>query len=209
MPAPLPTVLGSLPISAGHLRVMRYLLENVGLDSMKYDAGTNILDKPSFRDRITAVDRASKAGFPEAIELLHSFGCCIEPRRLNQQTPAHGAAMWGNVECLRKLHELGADVLSPLDTHGKAPLDYAMYYRHMACEDYLRAIGGAGYLTEHERAAAAAATRKLAASIQIQAGLRGRSARALVRNALTARRQVKPAEINLSQMDVSHLAAAE
>ena len=108
-----------LDFAAGksHMRIMRYLLER--------DYAKTVVNKASFRERITATDRACKAGFVDALDLLHEFGADIECKRLNLQVPAHGAAVWGHTPVLQRLHELGADVLTPVDDIGKAPLDCA------------------------------------------------------------------------------------
>jgi hypothetical protein len=55
------------------------------------------------------------------------------------------------VDVLKKLVELGAEVLSPTDDKRMAPLDYAAYFRQTGCVDYLRGLGGKGYTTEYER----------------------------------------------------------
>ena len=39
--------------------------------------------------------------------------------RLNRQVPAHGAALMGHAPVLKRLHELGADVVNAYDVDGK------------------------------------------------------------------------------------------
>lgn len=130
----------------GHVRTMRYLLEHGPKD---------IVNKPSFRERITAVDRACKSGFVDALCLLHEHGADIECRRLNGQVPAHSAAIHGHLDVLKKLADLGADVLTPVDERNQAPLDHAAYFCHQASVDYLRGLGGGPqYRSAYERARA-------------------------------------------------------
>ena len=45
-----------------------------------------------------------------------------------------------------------ADVLSPVDDRDMAPLDYALYFRQIPCADFLRSLGGEGYLSKKETA---------------------------------------------------------
>jgi len=152
----------------GHMRVMRYVLEHSEKD---------FVNKPSFRERITAVDRACKSGFVDALNCLHEHGANLECRRLNGQTPAHGAAILGQLDILKRLHELGADVLSPVDDRIMAPLDYALYFRQIPCADYLRSVGGEGYLSKRETAEAEFVGAKLLKLINIQSMARGGAAR--------------------------------
>lgn len=160
-----------LDFAAGkrHLRVMKYLLDH---------GEKNFVNKPSFRERITAVDRACKAGFVDGLNLLHEHGASLVCRRLNGQTPAHGAAMMGHIEVLKRLHELGADVLTPVDDQSMAPLDYALYYRQMPSVEFLRSLGGGeNYMSLKETAAAEMAAAKLLKLAKIQALAKGGVAR--------------------------------
>jgi hypothetical protein len=116
----------------GHVRIVRYLFE-IGL-------GESVRDKPSFRERITAIDRACKAGFVDVLDILVERGATLTPRRLNRQTPAHGAAMMGHTHVLQRLHALGADLLGVCDASGRAPIDYASYFHHKDALDYLRSL---------------------------------------------------------------------
>lgn len=165
----------------GHMRVMRYVLEH---------SETDYVNKPSFRERITAVDRACKSGFIDALNCLHEHGANLECRRLNGQTPAHGAAILGQLAILKRLHALGADVLTPVDDHLLAPLDYALYFRQIPCADYLRSLGGEGYLSKKELAEAEFVGAKLLKLISIQSLARGGAAR----KQMLAIRQTKYAE---------------
>tara|TARA_B100000787_G_scaffold150682_1_gene123371 strand:+ start:546 stop:698 length:153 start_codon:yes stop_codon:yes gene_type:complete len=45
-------------------------------------------------------------------------------------------------------------VLSPVDDRDMAPLDYALYFRQIPCADFLRSLGGEGYLSKKETAEA-------------------------------------------------------
>ena len=101
----------------------------------------DVIDKPSFRERITAVDRGCKAGFVEVLDMLVERGVKLSPMRLNRQVPAHGAAIQGHTHVLRRLHELGADLVNAYDVNGKSPLDYAKYFCHKEASEFLRSIG--------------------------------------------------------------------
>ena len=146
------------------------------------------------------------------------------------QTPAHGAAILGQLDILKRLHELGADVLTPVDDRlmvrvrvrvrvrvslpnpnpnpnpnptptpnpnpntnpnpNQAPLDYALYFRQIPCADYLRSLGGEGYLSKKELAEAEFVGAKLLKLISIQSLARGGA----VRKQVLAIRQTKYAE---------------
>lgn len=134
---------------------------------------TETIDKPSFRDRITAIDRASKAGFDDVLNLLVERGAQLKTVRINRQTPAHGAAMMGHVHILQRLHELGADLVHSYDESGKSPLDYAVYFCHKASAEYLRDLQG-GALTQWET------QRVVSAATKMQALRRGSVARVKV-----------------------------
>lgn len=117
----------------GHTRIIDYLFkQNLAMD---------VIDKPSFRERITAVDRGCKAGFVEVLDMLVERGVKLSPMRLNRQVPAHGAAIQGHTHVLRRLHELGADLVNAYDVNGKSPLDYAKYFCHKEASEFLRSIG--------------------------------------------------------------------
>lgn len=126
----------------GHTRIINYLIE--------HDAYT--LDKPSFRERITAIDRACKAGYDDVLDLLVAKGATLNTVRLNLQRPAHGAAIQGHTNVLKRLVELNADVTS-VDDVGKAPLDYAVYYCHKEAIEFLRAAVYDGGQTAWEKKA--------------------------------------------------------
>ena len=117
---------------------------------------------------------------------MHEHGANLECRRLNGQTPAHGAAILGQLDILKRLHELGADVVHAYDDQGKSPLDYASYFCHKDAAEYLRTLHTEeGGLTRYER-------RKLErAAIMIQAMAKGQAAR---RTAHTLRALRTPAK---------------
>jgi len=148
----------------GHTRIIDYLIRH---------GVTETIDKPSFRDRITAIDRASKAGFDDVLNLLVERGAQLKTVRINRQTPAHGAAMMGHVHILQRLHELGADLVHSYDESGKSPLDYAVYFCHKASAEYLRDLQG-GALTQWET------QRVVSAATKMQALRRGSVARVKV-----------------------------
>ena len=53
---------------------------------------------------------ANQSGFVDALNCLHEHGANLDCRRLNGQTPAHGAAIQGELDTLKRLHELGCAV---------------------------------------------------------------------------------------------------
>ena len=164
----------------GHTRIINYLLDA--------DAVGDALDKPSFRERITAVDRACKAGMLDVLDLLVERGAHLHTRRLNRQAPAHGAAIMGQTHILQRLHELGVDLVASYDADGRSPLDYATYYCHKLAEEFLRGLHG-GRLTRYEE------SRLVAASVKMQAIRRGVSGRKEVAalRAMMSREKAKPA----------------
>lgn len=118
----------------GHIRILKHLLEQeppVVAD----------INRQSLRERISAIDRASKAGHTDCIRLLHKHGADTNCRRLNRQTPAHGAAMCGHLNSLETLAELEAD-LDLQDAGGKSPLDWAAYFHQTACVKFLEKTTG-------------------------------------------------------------------
>eukprot|EP00947_MAST-08B_sp_MAST-8B-sp1_P002105 g2105.t1 len=124
----------------GHVRVLRYLLEQ---------GATCDLNRRSNMNLIGAVDRAAKGGFVDALDLLVEFGAQVKGvRRRDGETPAHGAAMHGHIEMLKRLKELGCDLqcksydgrtFNGAPYVGKTPLDCAKYYYQTACVEYLEA----------------------------------------------------------------------
>ena len=149
----------------GHTRIIEYLLSQ-GVMSKDY------IDKPSFRERITAIDRACKAGFVEVLDLLHDKGAILATKRLNRQQPSHGAAIMGHTHVLQRLSELGLDLEHSYDEDGKSPLDYATYFCHKDASDYLRGLQE-GRLTRWEE------KRLLKMAVKMQALRRGESGRRL------------------------------
>ena len=53
---------------------------------------------------------SNQSGFVDALNCLHEHGANLDCRRLNGQTPAHGAAILGQLDVLQRLHELGRAV---------------------------------------------------------------------------------------------------
>ena len=53
----------------------------------------DIIDKPSFRERITAIDRACKAGFVDVLDRLVEHGAILTPMRLNRQVRSFHALL--------------------------------------------------------------------------------------------------------------------
>jgi len=103
----------------GHDRVISYLLT---FDSVKAE-----INRRSSREGITAIDRAAKAGFLSTLRLLVAHGAQIHTRRVNLQTPAHGAAIYGHTEVLAEIARLGGEMDSA-DAEGRTPLDLARHF---------------------------------------------------------------------------------
>merc|ERR1711988_757905 len=108
---------------------MKFLLDN---------GATQDLEHTSHMNCIGVVDRAAKAGFVDVLDLLVEYGAKVKGvRRRNGETPAHGAAMHGHIDVLKRLKELGVDLNAAsyefTDHTGtvqpaKTPLDFARYY---------------------------------------------------------------------------------
>ena len=79
---------------------------------------------------------------------------------------------------------------NPNPNPNQAPLDYALYFRQIPCADYLRSLGGEGYLSKKELAEAEFVGAKLLKLISIQSMARGGA----VRKQVLAIRQTKYAE---------------
>mmetsp|Transcript_34201 Transcript_34201/g.75119 ORF Transcript_34201/g.75119 Transcript_34201/m.75119 type:complete len:839 (-) Transcript_34201:132-2648(-) len=105
----------------GHARVVDYLLT---LPECRAE-----INRRSNHMGISAIDRAAKAGFVEVLHLLVSHGADAKSAvRVNGETPAHGAAMYGHLNVLRALASLGCD-LDAADAKGRTPLELAKYYQ--------------------------------------------------------------------------------
>ena len=104
--------------------------------------------------------------------------------RLNRQVPAHGAAIMGHTDVLRRLHELGADLVEAYDVEGKSPLDYTSYFCHKDATEYLRSLHTSkDQLTRYEQ-------RRLETSaIVLQSRARGKAGGAQARAVVLMRQQ--------------------
>merc|ERR1711988_37691 len=126
----------------GHLRVLKFLLDH---------GATCDLNRTSNMQCIGVVDRAAKAGFVDVLDELVQRGAKIKGvRRRNGETPAHGAAMHGHVEMLKRLKELGVDLnaasyncmaANGIQYQARTPLDYARYYYQSEAAEYLESQG--------------------------------------------------------------------
>mmetsp|Transcript_74488 Transcript_74488/g.223935 ORF Transcript_74488/g.223935 Transcript_74488/m.223935 type:complete len:290 (-) Transcript_74488:188-1057(-) len=115
----------------GHIRVLRYILENGGVAH---------IDDKTPRQGICAIDRACKAGFVDVVKLLIEYGASYRSvTRHNGETLVHGAAITGQVDVLRELHALGCDMHA--ETHrGLTPQACALRYHQCAAADYLASL---------------------------------------------------------------------
>ena len=86
---------------------------------------------------------------------------------------------------LKRLHELGADLVEAYDVEGRSPLDYAVYYCHKDASEFLRELH-AGKPTRFEQRRLAGAATKL------QALTRGKTARREVALMMAAANGISP-----------------
>lgn len=103
---------------------------------------SSILRHTTVYDRHSALHIAAANGQIEILSLLLERS--VNPDALNRhkQTPLMLAAMHGKISCLRKLLEVGANVLMFDSLHGRTCLHYAAYYGHSDC---LQAIVSAAH----------------------------------------------------------------
>ena len=88
----------------------------------------------------------------------------------------------GHTPVLKRLHELGADVVHAYDENGKSPLDYAVYFCHKEASEFLRSLQD-GKMTKFEE------QRVLRCVTRMQARIRGEKARRYVGVLATAKKE--------------------
>ena len=119
----------------GHMRVLRYLLDN---------GCASAIDARTPREGIGAVDRACKAGYICVLRVLIQYGARYKDVvRYNGETPAHGAAMYGHIDVLQELHNLGCD-LQAKSAAGETPQMCAVRCHQTDAAEFLAELTGSG-----------------------------------------------------------------
>ncbi|XP_057473583.1 putative E3 ubiquitin-protein ligase XBAT31 [Actinidia eriantha] len=92
-----------------------------------------LVQKTTVFDRHSALHIAAANGRIEIISML--LDRSVNPDLLNRhkQTPLMFAAMHGNISCVQKLIQAGANILMFDSIHGRTCLHYAAYYGHPEC----------------------------------------------------------------------------
>lgn len=97
------------------------------------DENPNVLRLTTGHGKFSALHVAAVNGQIEVLSLLLDRG--VNPDILNRhkQTPLMLAAMHGNVSCVERLIQLGANILVFDSLHGRTCLHYAAYHGHVDC----------------------------------------------------------------------------
>ncbi|KAH0632312.1 hypothetical protein KY284_035098 [Solanum tuberosum] len=97
------------------------------------DENPNVIRLTTVRGKFSALHVAAVNGQIEVLCMLLDRG--VNPDILNRhkQTPLMLAAMHGNVSCVERLIQLGANILMFDSLHGRTCLHYAAYHGHSDC----------------------------------------------------------------------------
>ncbi|KAG5583904.1 hypothetical protein H5410_044338 [Solanum commersonii] len=97
------------------------------------DEHPNVIRLTTVRGKFSALHVAAINGQIEVLCMLLDRG--VNPDILNRhkQTPLMLAAMHGNVSCVERLIQLGANILMFDSLHGRTCLHYAAYHGHSDC----------------------------------------------------------------------------
>ncbi|MCD7460243.1 hypothetical protein HAX54_043143 [Datura stramonium] len=97
------------------------------------DGDPNVLRLTTVRGKLSALHVAAANGQIEVLCMLLDRG--VNPDILNRhkQTPLMLAAMHGNVSCVERLIQRGANILMFDSLHGRTCLHYAAYHGHSDC----------------------------------------------------------------------------
>ncbi|KAK4730637.1 hypothetical protein R3W88_023625 [Solanum pinnatisectum] len=97
------------------------------------DENPNVIRLTTVRAKFSALHVAAVNGQIEVLCMLLDRG--VNPDILNRhkQTPLMLAAMHGNVSCVERLIQLGANILMFDSLHGRTCLHYAAYHGHSDC----------------------------------------------------------------------------
>ncbi|XP_027342152.1 putative E3 ubiquitin-protein ligase XBAT31 isoform X3 [Abrus precatorius] len=125
----------SLSCSATHDRALFTAVQQGDLQilSSLLEAHPSLLHQTTLYDRHSALHLAAANGQIQILSRL--LDGSVNPDVLNRQkqTPLMLAAMHGNIACVEKLLEAGANVLMFDTVYGRTCLHYAAYYGHSSC----------------------------------------------------------------------------
>ncbi|KAB2622157.1 E3 ubiquitin-protein ligase XBAT31 [Pyrus ussuriensis x Pyrus communis] len=118
---------------------------DLGLVGAMVEADPSVLELSKGRRRLSALHVAAANGRIEVLSMLLDRSL-INPDVVNRykQTPLMLAAMNGNITCVQKLIQAGANILMFDSLNGRTCLHYAAYYGHSDC---LQAILSAAHST--------------------------------------------------------------
>ncbi|KAK5830648.1 Serine/threonine-protein phosphatase 6 regulatory ankyrin repeat subunit A [Gossypium arboreum] len=94
---------------------------------------SNLLHHTTVYDRHSALHIAAAYGQIEILAMLLEKSVNPDVVNRQKQTPLMLAAMHGNISCVKKLIEAGANILMFDSIHGRTCLHYAAYYGHSDC----------------------------------------------------------------------------
>ncbi|KAE8656814.1 E3 ubiquitin-protein ligase XB3 [Hibiscus syriacus] len=110
-------------VQVGDLETVEALLERE----------SNLLHHRTVYDRHSALHIAAAYGQIEILAMLLEKSVNPDVVNRRKQTPLMLAAMHGNISCVKKLIEDGANILKFDSIHGRTCLHYAAYYGHSGC----------------------------------------------------------------------------
>ncbi|TKY48428.1 putative E3 ubiquitin-protein ligase XBAT31 [Spatholobus suberectus] len=110
-------------VQHGDLQIVTTLLET----------DPSLLHQTTLYDRHSALHIAAANGQIEILSTLVDGSLNPDVLNRHKQTPLMLAAMHGNIACVEKLLEAGANVLMFDTIHGRTCLHYAAYYGHSSC----------------------------------------------------------------------------
>ncbi|XP_068304179.1 putative E3 ubiquitin-protein ligase XBAT31 [Pyrus communis] len=118
---------------------------DLGLVGAMVEAEPSVLELSKGRRRLSALHVAAANGRIEVLSMLLDRPV-INPDVVNRykQTPLMLAAMNGNITCVQKLIQAGANILMFDSLNGRTCLHYTAYYGHSDC---LQAILSAAHST--------------------------------------------------------------
>lgn len=92
-----------------------------------------VLLRTTFYDRCSALHIAAANGHLEILSMILVRSANPDLLNRKKQTPLMLAAMRGQIACVQKLLEAGANILKFDSVHGRTCLHYAAYYGHSDC----------------------------------------------------------------------------
>jgi len=156
-------------VRAGNLELAEYLAENgakrtslseeeafaaacisgrreEALEAIRRDS--KLLERIGLHRRIELLHRAVEGRHPEGIRLMAELGFELSGKTkhdnvgmLLETTPLHNAAWIGDLEMVKLLIELGAEIDARDQNYNATPLGWAVYNNQMNVAEYLRSIG--------------------------------------------------------------------